>query len=50
MLREVNLRGAAISDSSLVNLRIDRCELNGATIDGIPLVELINFWKDNHKG
>lgn len=38
-----------ITDSNLSGVEITDCKLEGMTVDGFNICELIEFYKNNHK-
>jgi uncharacterized protein YjbI with pentapeptide repeats len=46
--RDVNLSALRISDANLTNTAIADCRLDGMTIDGILVTELLAVWRAAH--
>ncbi len=46
----VGLRNAIITNSDLTGVTVRNCKTDGMTINGYNVDELIEFYKNNHKG
>jgi uncharacterized protein YjbI with pentapeptide repeats len=48
-VHNVNLSGLRVEDANLAGASIVKGRLEGMTIDGIPVTELLAYWRAGHE-
>jgi uncharacterized protein YjbI with pentapeptide repeats len=49
-VNNVNLAGLKITNANMAGAAISDARLEGATIEGVPVVDMLAYWREGHPG